>query len=377
MRLPSFWKKTFLGLLILFALVTAAAWWGYSHLTAMVQARLREVVGNDLTIGRVRARWNRVELEQVRLARHGAGAFDRRVAVGRIVLRPRLVSLINRNLDLGEIILENPYLLLEIMPDGSLARFFPPTPPQRKENEQKGTSALPISIASVHISGGIVEILDWNAARRGGVGLSNPRERYHLLHLQDVSLDTGRLDIPLIDYATTLHLSMKNRGGGDLSLKGALSPKSMDSGLKLDIGGLNITSFRPYFLKKGDLGVSAGTLAAVCDISIQKRILKAPGTIILNGLEFDQSGTKGALLGIPAWAMVKFMSDSKEKLKVNFEVSGSLDNPRFTIRQSLIDQIATALSSKLGVSTVGSVGKGIVEIGGKGLKWMMGIFGGK
>lgn len=377
MKLTSFWKKTLFVLLILVALSSAAAWWGYAHLTTLVQARLRDVVGNDLTIGRVTARWNRIELEQVRLARRGTGAFDKRVAIGRMVLRPRLVSLIKRRLELDEISLENPYLLLEIAPDGSLAHFFPPKSPKQGEKEQQDASALPISISSVRIRGGIIEILDWHAARRGGIGLSNPREHYHLLHIQDVSFDTDRLDIPLTDRATTLRLSLKNRGGGDLSLKGTLSPNSMDSRLRLDISGLNITRFRPYFLKPGDLGVSKGTLAATCDISIRKRIMKAPGTIVLKDLEFEQSGAKGALMGISARALVNFMSDSKDDLKVNFDVSGSLDNPRFTIRQSLMDQIATALSSKLGVSTVSSVGKGIVEAGEKGVKGLMGIFGGK
>jgi len=376
MNFSNLWKKITAGLIVLLLLAFGAAWWGYTHLTGMVQARLRDVVGNDLTIGTVTARWNRVELEQVRLARHGAGPFDRRIAIGRVVLRPRLVSLFSGRLELADISIESPYLLLEIAPDGSFVRPFPTQQPRRIT--APGGPSIPVTVGSLHISGGSVDILDWHIARnKGVVGVSNPGDGYHLLRLDNLDLAMGKLDAPLADRRTPLKLSFRFHGGGDLTLRGDLSPKSLDSHLRLDITGLNITRFRPYFLKQGDLGVSAGTVALGSDISIEKRLLKAPGTITLKNLALQKAGTKGALLGVPAWALVKFMSDSHDELKVAFSLNGSLDNPRFTIRQSLMEQIASALSSKIGVPTVTSVGKGIIGIGEKSIKGVMGIFGGK
>src|SRR6185369_7932710 len=132
--------------------------------------------GSDLSIAKVTARWNRVELDRVLLARRGAGPFERRIAIDRVVLRPRLVSLFSGHLELGDITLEKPYLLLEIAPDGSFVRPFPAASPQSRGKAEQTGPALPVSVAAVHISGGSVEILDWHAGRRGGVGLSNPRQ---------------------------------------------------------------------------------------------------------------------------------------------------------------------------------------------------------
>jgi hypothetical protein len=369
------WKKIAACLVALLLLACCAAWWGYAHLTGLVQARLRLFAGNDLSIARVTTRWNSVELEQVRLARHGAGPFDRSIAIGRVVLRPRLVSLFSGRL-VGDITLEKPCLLLEIAPDGSFVRPFPAAAPLSPGKAVERGPTLPVTIDAIHVSDGSIELLDWHAGRKGGVGLSNPHERYHLLHFDDVSLDTGKLEFPPVDRRTSVRLGLKSRGGGVLTLQGELSPASRDSHLRLDIKGLNITRYRPYFLKPGDLGVSGGTLTAGCDINIEKRRLKAPGSIVLKDLKFEQNGVKGVLMGIPAWALIKLSSDSKGELRVVFALNGSLDNPRFVIRQSLREQIVTGLSARIGIPTVSSVGKGIVDIGEKGVKGLVGIFGG-
>ena len=41
-------------------------------------------------------------------------------------------------------------------------------------------------------------------------------------------------------------------------ITGDIAPKGLDTHLKLDLSGLNITAYRPYFLKQGDLDVTAG-----------------------------------------------------------------------------------------------------------------------
>jgi len=368
-------KKHILITLSVLALVTCAGvWWGYAHLTTLVQARLKVLVGADVSVGKVTARWNRIELDQVRIARRGAGPFANRLSCGRIVILPSLLSLFSGGLDISEIILEKPYLLLEINPDGSFARILSPRPVAAA-----GSSAavLPVRIAAVRISNGTIDLLDWQVARKGGIGLSNPRQGYHLTSLEDVSFSAGALDVPVSQRPMPIRLELTSKGGGRLLITGDVAPKGLDSHLKLELSGLNITRYRPYFLKEGDLDVSAGSLSATCSLTINRRILNAPGSVHLKGLAFDHSSAKGTLLGVPAWALVSFMSDNNDELTVPFTVNGSLDNPRFSAHQSLVDQLATALSSKIGIPTVTDVGKGILGIGEKGIKGLLGITGKK
>ena len=372
MKFTGFKKHIGLILLVLALFTCAGVWWGYAHLTSLVQARLKFLVGPDISVGNVTARWNRIELDQVRIARRGVGPFADRLSCGRIVIRPSLLSLFSGRLDISGILLEKPYLLLEIMPDGSFARILPPRPAAPAGSS---TAALPVRIAGLRLSNGSIDLLDRQVARKGGIGVSNPRERYHLTSLQDISFAAGALDIPASERPMPVRLELTSKGGGHLLIAGDVAPKGLDSHLKLDLSGLNITRYRPYFLKEGDLDVSAGSLSATCSLTINKRILNAPGSLRLKGLAFDHSSTRGTLLGLPAWALVSFLSDNKDELSVPFTVNGNLDNPRFSIHQSLVDQVATALSSKIGVPTVSGVGRGILEIGEKGIKGILGITG--
>jgi hypothetical protein len=372
MKSTGFKKFAGVALLALTLFTCAAVLWGYAHLTTLVQSRLKSLIGPDISVGQVTARWNRIELDQVQISRSGIGPFDKRFSCERIIIRPSLLSLVSGRLDIGEVLLKKPYLLLEINPDGSFARILPYRPPT-----PLGSSGphLPVQLNSMRISSGTIDLLDRHVVRKGAHGTSNPRERYHLTTLQEISFSAGTLTLPASEQPVPVRLELSAKGGGRLTISGDIAPKGLDTHLKIDLNGLNIIPYRPYFLKQGDLDVSAGSLSATSSLTIDKRILNAPGSLHLKGLAFDHAGAKGTLLGVPTRALVSFLSDNRDEISVPFTVQGSLDNPRFSIHQSLVDQIATGLSSKIGVPSVSDVGKGILEIGEKGVKGLLGITG--
>lgn len=370
MKLSGMKKRNGIVLLVLALFACAGVWWGYAHLTSLVQARLKTLAGPDFSVQKVTARWNRIELDQVRITRRGAGPFADSFTCERITISPSLLSLFSGRLDINEILLETPFLLLEINPDGSFARVLPA---RGAAPAGSSSASLPLRLAGLRISNGAIDLLDRQIARKGGIGVSNPRERYHLTRLQDISFTTGALTVPLSEQPTPVRLELSARGGGRLSIAGDIAPKGLDTHLKLDLIGLNIIPYRPYFLKKGDLDVSAGSLSATCSLTISKHNLNAPGSLQLKGLAFDHSSTRGTLLGVPAWALVSFLSDNRDEISVPFTINGNLDNPRFSAHQSLAEQVATGLSSKIGVPTISDVGKGILDVGEKGIKGILGI----
>ena len=370
MNTSGHFKYIFAGLAALLFLALITVWWGYGHLTELVQHQLQIYAGKDLTIGKVNVQWNKVELTNVQLARNGSAPFQRRLAIDRLVLRPRFTSLFGHRLELDAISISKPYLLLEIAPDGSPVPFTS----RQTAPETKSTAARPITIRALHITDGVIDILDRHVVSRGGVGASNPREGYHHLKFDGINLDLGSIDIPLENRSTNVQLAIKNHTGGDLTLQGSLTPKSLDSDLKLAVSNLNIIDYRPYFLKKGDLDVTSGLLTVQSVISVKKRQLQAPGEITLRRLAFSHAGTKGFWMGVTAGALVNCMANNNGELKVRFSVNGNLDNPRFVIRQSLMEQLAAGLSSKLGLTGAASVGKSLFNAGGSGVKGLLKAF---
>lgn len=362
-------RKIGISFLALIVAVCTVVWWGYAHLTTLLQSRLNTILGSEVKVGNVNARWNRIELDQVRIPRHGNGSFANRFSFERVVIRPSLFSLFSGRLDIKEILLEKPYLLLEIKSDGSFARVIQPRP----AIPAGSSAALPLRIAAVRISNGTIDLLDWRVARKGRVGISHPGESYHLITLQNIAFTGGAVSFPLSEQPVPVRLELASKRGGHLLIDGTIAPNGLDSHLKIDLTGLNILPYRPYFIKKGDLDVSSGALTATCTLTIKKRVLDAPGILHLKELSFDHSSTKGLLLGVPAWGLVSIMSDNRNDLSVPFKVNGNLDNPRFSVQQTLLDQLATALSAKIGIPTVTGVGKGIFSFGEKGLKGIFGI----
>jgi hypothetical protein len=360
----------------LFAISAGAIWWGYAHLTSLLQGQLRTIMGNDLSVGTVNAHWDHIELQRVLLLRHGKDPFDKRLAVDRIVLHPRIKSLLSRRLELGIIRIDNPYLLLELAPDGSVVKPALKIRTAGVDNNQ--SKPLPVLIDGIVINGGKLDLLDWCAGRKRGVGLSNPKERYHHLRFSEIAFEIGRQQFPSLDEAVPMRLSLTGEGGGLLTLKGWISSKTGNCSLRLDLKGLNIIHYRPYFMKEGDLGITSGHVSVACNISVAKRQLVAPGTIVLKDLTFDKTGGKGIMMGLPTWALVNFMANNNGELKVNFSLNGSLDNPHFAIRDSFANEVASALSRKLGITTASSVGKGIIGgVGTSVVKGLMKTFGGK
>lgn len=365
-------KKYLLSALLLFLGVAAAGmWWGYAHLTGLVQERLKTLAGEGVSVGRVTARWNRIELQGVRTSRIGNGHFPDRFSCGRILIRPAFLSLFRGALEIDEILLEKPYLLLEINADGTIAGIRPPRPAQPR---QPG-AAHPVKIGSFRIVGGAIDLLDWRAGRKAVPGISNQRDRYHLTGLREIAFTAAAFELPFTDRSSPVRLELAAKGGGQLQVAGDYNPKARDARLRFDLKGLNIVPYRPYFLKPGDLDVAAGSLSGSCELSIARREVKAPGSLHLKGLALDHSGAKGVLLGVPAWALLAFMTDNKDEITVPFSVSGNLDNPRFSFHQTLAEQVATGLSAKIGVPTVSGIGKGILNLGEKGVQGVLKMTG--
>jgi len=359
------------ALLLAVVVVTAGVWWGYAHLTDLVQERLKVLAGEGVRVGRVTARWNRIELQDVRTSRIGSGPFPDRFSCERVRVSPAFLSLFRGRLEINEILLEKPYLLLEINGDGTIAGIRSPRPAQPRPP----VATHPVKIDSFRIVGGTIDLLDWRAGRKAVPGISNPRDRYHLTGMREIAFTADGFEFPLTDRSSPVRLELAAKGGGQLLVAGDYNPKARDARLRFDLKGLNIVPYRPYFLKPGDLDVAAGSLSGSCDLTVARRELKAPGSLHLKGLALDHSGTKGVLLGVPAWALLAFMTDNKDEISVPFSVSGNLDNPRFSFHQTLAEQVATGLSAKIGVPTVSDIGKGILDLGEKGLKGVLKMTG--
>lgn len=347
----------------------------YANLSRVAEAGLRRFLGPGLAIGRVEMHWNRISFHQVSIGSSLAGSPPR-LQIQQLTVTPSLRTIFAERFQIGSISVDKPRLLIEIAPDGKVVN--PLSSLAAEGGRKKGENGKPfaVTIGAINIRNGEVTILDRHVARTGGQGVSNPRERYHLSLFTDVALHTGRLDLPDSGRPVPFKLTCQAPVNGTLKLEGAVAPATMNGSATLALRQWDMTRFRPYYQKPGDMTTTRGSLSADCTISIRDRLLNAPGSIRLKDMTVDAAGSRGLFFGMPAKAVLWFLENNKDELVVNFTVSGSLDNPRFKIKQALTDQIGSALARKMGIPLLGDMGKGLVDLGGKGIRGIKGMFGG-
>jgi hypothetical protein len=98
---------------------------------------------------------------------------------------------------------------------------------------------------------------------------------------------------------------------------------------------------------------------------VQAQRLNAPGRVTLTGLELAPApGPLGTFAGVPRAAVLAAMARNG-RIEVAFTLEGRLDDPAFSLNESLATRIAGGLAESLGVSLggvvegVGSVIKGL------------------
>lgn len=361
---------------VLGLLLTGTFFWLAHHLTGLVETALRKNFGPECSIGSIEAGWNRVVIKDVHIRRNGKSPFPDRLFIARVILTPSLRALLSRRIAISELTIERPQLLVEITPDGNV---LSPLPTIRKsqapDTPHKGGPAFSVTIGKIAVQDGELIILDRHLKHRSAVGISNPKEGYHLLRFPKLQLSSASFSYPLLNQPMPIDASLAAPQTGSLQLHGQLSPASLDSSFKLSLRQWDITRFRPYYLKPGDLDVSHGTLDGDASISISKRRLQVPGEIRIKGLELNLAGNRGLFLGLPAKTVLAFLKNNKDEITVSFTLAGDLSNPRFQVRQSLLDQIATGVASKIGIPIVSDVARGVIFLGGKGIEGIGKLFG--
>jgi len=92
-------------------------------------------------------------------------------------------------------------------------------------------------------------------------------------------------------------------------------------------------------------------------------------------------------MGVPREAVVASLKNRNDKIVVNFVLEGDVDNPQFSLNETLTTRLTSSMAESLGVSLggvatgVGALGQSGVEAAGKVAKGAGGavqrLFGGQ
>ena len=288
-------------------------------------------------------------------------------------------------IEISDMILQKPYVRVQIDKQGKLVNPLlnvlqaetgaAKTGPAREKNaespvevkkaeplvqETKAEPPARVNVKGLKISQGEVLILDGKVA-------TPP----YPTRLTDVSLSVDQAAIPPQDEWTTYEcmLSIPGKNStGVLRTSGKTKLKSLDTVSKVSLQGLDITTVKPYILKAGDVDVTQGTLNLDVDLHIDKRNLNSPAKTVLRNLQFAPSKGPGEkFMAIPRSAVISFLKANNNEIALDFVVEGSIDDPKFSLRQAMATRLAVQFAEKLGLGVV-NAGEKLIGIQGKGFQ---------
>lgn len=291
---------------------------------------------------------------------------------------------------ISELIMKKPYLRAEADAQGKYINPFDAIAPvsQKGGPRQKpsGTAQSDPSAGAAK-SGESTFLIQKMQATDGVIDYFNHKVSRppHRTHLEAVQFTMDNLSVPVSDTMSNYSFSA-NTAGGTVVSKGATALRSRDTNAVLTVRNLDITQFKPYYQKKGDAAVTRGTMNLDLDLRVKSRIINSPGKIVLRNLDFASGGgIGGQIMGLPRASVVNLLKSNNNEIALDFTVQGNIDDPQFSIRESIMKKLTVGLAEKLGSSVVGAgsavlgvgkegvgqVGKGAGALGG-GLKKLLG-----
>jgi hypothetical protein len=191
------------------------------------------------------------------------------------------------------------------------------------------------------------------------------------VRITDVDLTADHLSFPAGNQNTAYRLSARlpgNHSTGVLTSSGNTVQKTLDTSAKVSLRNLDLTRFKPYLLKEGDVDISRGFLDLDVDLGIRKRMLYAPSHSVLRDIRFvGGRGLADQFLGVPRNLVVNALKTNNNQIEIDFVAEGSLDNPKFSLRESMVTRLTVGLAKNLGLSVIETGGTVIIQ-GGRLLK---------
>lgn len=246
-------------------------------------------------------------------------------------------------LDIAEIELDKFYSRLVVNPDGTLNLQHvlkaegKPAPAAQLQTKQEGQKAAApdykIDIAKVTLRNGQVDFSDY---------FIKPNYSAHLTGLggsvSGLSSDAGLL----------AEVVLKGRvdNQGQLDINGKINPLAGNLFLDLlaNLQDFELSSLAPYSAKYAGYGIQKGKLSFDVKYRLENRTLSAENHLSLNQLTFGDRVESPDATKLPVLLAVALLKDRSGNIDVNLPISGSLDDPQFSLGGIIVKVIVNLVA---------------------------------
>lgn len=341
-----------IALTVCVALLVAGGVAALRYATDLLKTQVETALGPESEVGSIAIENYAVVVRTLRMKAPAGWPANDAFRAERVAVEPDIRALFSGSVRVGSVVAENVYLCVFRGKEGGF-RFLPSllegraaTPPPPAETEEVGAAkgVLPVVIDAIELRDGVVEIFDGQV-----------RKKPHRIRIAGIRADLGPLDFPSHDVDTAIDVEGTVKGprrDGRFAVTGEVRISDLDLEITTKLQGIDLVTLEPYLLESSETGVKGGTLDLDMRSKVEKRMLTAPGTMTLSHLEL----TGSTFMGMPRQAVLAAMKDHDDKITIRFNLSGSLDDPKFSLRENFAMRVATGVAEGLGISVRGLAG---------------------
>jgi uncharacterized protein involved in outer membrane biogenesis len=205
-----------------------------------------------------------------------------------------------------------------------------PGPPAAEKPEE--SPLPPIRIGGIILENSRVQFVDKSIQPRYATDLSDIKGRIANISSQKDSVSAVRLSAKLNRYAP-------------LNITGSISPlqEKRNADIKITFKDIDLTSFSPYSGRFVGRLIEKGKLSLDLAYLINDNQLTAQNKLFLDQFTFGGSVASEQATSLPVGLAVSLLKNRKGEIHLNLPISGSLDDPEFSVTKILLKTLVNIL----------------------------------
>jgi hypothetical protein len=319
-----------------------------------IEPRLQKVMGHGFTLEETKPRITYLSARGIRY--EDPDSKQRFLQIEEIRVYPSLLSLLRKSLCIRELTILQPSFFFYRSREGGVVgpSVMPRTEGERKEKEisekKKREEPIQVRIDRIRIRKGSFDFED----RKVG-------EPPAQIKLRDINFEMREIKYPITSVHFPVQLKAKVNGKGQegsIEIKGWIDVNTMDMETSLKLREIEVKTFEPYYRKRVTAEIQSGTMDMDSKIVVKERRIDAPGELDLINLHIKKGD--GMVFWIPAETLVSLLEKKGHQIKAKFHVKGNMENPRFSLQETFLTQVAIGLTQALGFP-IKVIGEGVLQ----------------
>ena len=314
----------------------------------LIEPHLQKAMGHGFTVEETKPGITYVSARGIRY--EDPDSKQKFLQIEEIRVYPSLLSLLRKSICIKELTILQPSFFFYRSRDGSVAGPLVMTKTEGEGNEmeitEKREREKPVEVRPVQIQ------IDRIRIRKGSLDFEDRKvgEPPAQVKLRDIDFEMGEINYPITSGHSPVRFQAKMSGKereGSIEIKGWIDAKTMDMETSLKLREIEVKTFEPYYRKRVTVEIESGVLGMDSKITVRNKRIDAPGELDLTNLHIKEGD--GMVFWIPAGTLVSVLEKKGHQIKAKFHVKGNIENPRFSLQETFLTQVAIALAQALGI----------------------------